>query len=141
MLILEEGARHLLAVARDVAQMDEMDAWRQRLDHRGQIVVRPRAERAGAEGDAVGRHVDRIEHVPIVGQRRHDARQPEQWKRRIVGMAAQPYTEPFGMRRDLAEEIGQVLAQLLRSDPVIGRQMRRQRVEFDQCSCVPGSPA
>ena len=101
----------------------------ERLDHCGQIVVRTSAERAGAEGDAVGLHVDRVQHMAVVGKRRHDARQAEQRKRRIVGMAAQVDAEAAGMRRHLGQEIGQVLAQFVRTYAVIGRQMRLQRVE------------
>ena len=111
MLGLVERARHRLILALDVAQVQEMHAVAEPLHHAGQIVVGPRAERAGAERDAVGRAVHRIEERAVVGLGRHDARQAEERERRVVRMAAEPHAEVLGDRHDLLQEGDEVTAQ------------------------------
>ena len=51
MLSLREGAVRRLA---DIARMGKVDMRREPRGHRRYIILRARAERAGAEGDAVG---------------------------------------------------------------------------------------
>ncbi|MNU09266.1 hypothetical protein D3C72_2557290 [compost metagenome] len=58
MFVFEEGAGHGVGVARHVAQMHEMDAVGKTAGDEGQVVIRPRAERAGAERHAIGAAID-----------------------------------------------------------------------------------
>lgn len=57
-LVFEEGAGDGVRVARHVAQMHEMDAIGKTAGDEGQVVIRPRAEGAGAECHAIGAAVD-----------------------------------------------------------------------------------
>ena len=91
MLCLMEGTGKRLHLALHVAQMEEMNSLAQPVHHAGQVVVRPDAERSGAQRDSVCRTVDRLHDCGIVGFRRHDARQAEKRKGRIVRMAAEPH--------------------------------------------------
>ena len=66
MFVLEEGAGHGVRVARHVAQMHEMDSICKTAGNEGQVVIRARTERAGAERDAVGAAVDLREHMGVI---------------------------------------------------------------------------
>ncbi|MNL73292.1 hypothetical protein D3C87_1987370 [compost metagenome] len=66
MLVFEEGAGQGVLVAGDVAQVDEVDAVGKAGGNLCQIVIRPCAERTGAERYAIGAAVHLTEHVSVV---------------------------------------------------------------------------
>ena len=109
MIGLEE--RQAVAFALGRAQMGKADPRREAFGHRGQIVFRAHAERAGAEADAVGLRGHGIEQRLIVFRRGCNARQAEQRPRRVVRMQRQRHAEGFGDRRHAREEFAEVLAQ------------------------------
>ena len=129
MLGLVEGAADLVALALDVAQMEEMHPVTEALHHAGQVVVRPGAERARAERDAVGGAVDRLHHRSIVGLGRHDPRQAEEREGRVVRMTAEPNADLLGNRHDRLEKGGEVGSQRRRRDGAVLGQMLAQVVE------------
>ncbi len=96
-----------------------MNARAQPVDHAGQVVVGARAQRSSAERHAVGPRVDGIQHLGVIGLRRHDPGQAQQRERRIVRMATEPHAQLFRQRRDLAEEIDEIAAQALGVDAVV----------------------
>ena len=87
--------------------------------HGDEIVLRVRAERAGAEGDAAGGRRDGGEELAHVLGGRHDPRQAEDRERRIVGMDGEPRALLFGDFRDLAHEGDEVGAQVLDPDILV----------------------
>ena len=110
MLVLEERAANGIAVAPNIAQMQEMHAIAQPLHHARQVVVRTRAQRARAESDAVGGQVHRRHALGVVGLGRHDAWQAQQTERWVVRVAAKPQAHLLGDRRYLLEEVMEMLA-------------------------------
>ena len=108
-----------IAFALGRAQMRKRNARRETLGHRGQIVFRAHAERAGAEADAVGLRRHGVEQRLIVFRRGGDARQAEQRPRRVVRMQRQRHAERFGDRRHAREKFAEVLSQHLGIDAAI----------------------
>jgi hypothetical protein len=124
MLGLEERTHDIPTVAFDIAQMEKMHFWPKALHHAGEVIVRTRTEGAGTERHAVGRAVDRIEDIFVVRFGRHDPRQAKQRERGIVGVAAEPQSQLFGLGHDLLEEVQEVPPQLVPADIAIFGQMR-----------------
>ncbi len=124
-----EGAWGRVALTTDVPQVEEVHAIPEPTHHARKVVVTARAERAGAERDAVRRIVDRLHHAGIVVLGRHDARQAEERERRIVGMTADADTCLRSDRHHLFEEVDEILPQPLRSDRAIRCEMLAQLVE------------
>ena len=109
--------------------------------HPRQVVVRPRAERARAERDAVRRVVDRRHRASrVVGLGRHDPRQAEQGERRIVRMAAEPHADLRGGRHDLLEKGEEMLRSRSRRDRRRTRRGGRAMPSSVRLSAAPGRP-
>ena len=141
MLVLEERARHVLAVARDVAQMHEMDLR----PNASTIAGRSLSGRAPSEPvqnvTPLAATVDRLEHVAVVGGGRHDARQAEQRERRIVGMAAQPDAEPFGTGTTSPRKSARWLRSFSGADAVDSRRDAPTAYRAINAARCPGRPA
>ena len=129
MLVLIEGTGRRRGLARDVAQVDEMDARSEFPRHRRQVVVAPRPQRARAQRHPVHPQVDLPQHMGIVVAGGQDARQPQQRPRRIVGMGADVDSRLLGHRRRLFQEIDQMAAQPVRVDALIAAQLLQQLVQ------------
>jgi len=72
---LVERAKHIVMLAPDIAQMQEVHTVAQTTHQARQIIVGPGAQRPGAKGYTIGRFIDRMNETPVVGFRRHDPRQ------------------------------------------------------------------
>lgn len=114
---LVEALRVRLAPGRP--QMQEMHAPGETLEHGQEIIVRPHAIGAGAEGEPVRRALNPAEEPGRVLGHRDDARQAEQRARRVVGVDRKAHPFLLGDRHHRVEERTQAFAQALRADPVI----------------------
>ncbi len=106
----------------DVAQMDEMDAVGEFLDHGDDVVIGACPVGAGAERQPIGRTVDGVEdgNARPARSRRCVAGHRARRARRQRGSSCAPLL--FGHRNDLAQEPGEVAAQFLRPDRIVVRQ-------------------
>ena len=103
----------------DRAEMEEVDPVGKAPDHGGQVVVRPRAERAGAEAQSVRhRRYGGIEMIEVVGRADHTG-QAENGEGRVVGMDDERNADFLGDRADRTQEGDMVGAQCLGVDPGI----------------------
>ena len=116
MLGLVEDAMRL---ARDIAEMHEIDARREGADHLDEVVVGARAVGADAEGEAVAAAVIGIEERGGIGGGRDDARQAEERDRRIVRMDGEADAGFLGDRHDLVEEFAEALEERARAHVAI----------------------
>ena len=97
----------------DVADVGEGNAVVEITNHLREIVVRIRAERAAAQGQAIAGAVYHLYDSFEVGVIFDDARQAEDGKRRIVGVDAHLDTGSLSGRDDRFEEIFEVFAQIV----------------------------
>ncbi|CAM2145260.1 hypothetical protein PT2222_170048 [Paraburkholderia tropica] len=119
-----------IALGRDlhVADVREVNAaHRAELAHqRFDVVLRARAERTGAEREAVGRVIDDLHDAREVVAILHDARQTEDRARRIVGMDRHLDAAFGGHGHDRLEKVFEVLPQPRFVDLAIVREQRLQ---------------
>ena len=110
MLVLEERAANGIAVAPHIAQMQEM----KRSPSRSIMPGRALSGRAPSEPEQrvtpLAGQVHRRHALGIVGLGRHDAWQAQQTEGWVVRVAAKPHADLLGDRRDLLEEVMEMLA-------------------------------
>ena len=99
--------------------MREVNAAFAGTDDVGQVVIQIRAERTGAERDAVVGIVNRIEHLVNVFLVRDDARQIKHRPCGVVGMDRHFDAVLFAGRHDGFQEIHQVIEQLVCGDILV----------------------
>ncbi len=111
--------------------MHEISSVPELAHHSYKIVVRPDAERAGAEAKSVGpvRHGgDELTEILCRGK---DSRKSENRERRIIRVDHHPDSDLISHRADLAQEEDKVASEFLGINPVIPFQFFSELVQSE----------
>ena len=123
MFSLVKRTRNGVCVPRDIAQMQKMHTWAKLRHDAGQVIVGPGPKGPRTQRDSIGTQVYSAKDSLKIGRGRHDPRQSQQRKRRIIRVAAQAHSKRLRNRGHFAQKVHQMVAQLVGADCIIFGQM------------------